>query len=202
MTTLRLSDGKRARLVQDLTSAPFMFHDKKKGTINMQNWIITAMVNHDEGHTVTLIKQLDTDPGTLPCGARMRRPFRAGAPEPQGIDGHSHPRRAHHAGACRPLPPSGRSAARPVPALQISRLGGLMRNAHERRSKGAAPRIPARIQAHTPGTAQKATGMHQTMAAPTPGEMPRIPAALLGKESGAGEQIAPAHISARKRGSP
>lgn len=77
-----------------------------------------------------------------------------------------------------------------------------MRNAHERRSKGAAPRIPARIQAHTPGTAQKATGMHQTMAAPTPGEMPRIPAALLGKESGAGEQIAPAHISARKRGSP
>lgn len=24
----------------------------------MQNWIITAMVNHDEGHTVTLIKQI------------------------------------------------------------------------------------------------------------------------------------------------
>ena len=31
----------------------------------MQNWIITAMVNHDEGHTVTLIKQLDTD--RAPC---------------------------------------------------------------------------------------------------------------------------------------
>lgn len=160
------------------------------------------MVNHDEGHTVTLIKQLDTDRAPCLVARECADRFEREHPSHRVLTAILIHGEHTMQGACRPLPPSGRSAARPVPALQISRLGGLMRNAHERRSKGAAPRIPARIQAHTPGTAQKATGMHQTMAAPTPGEMPRIPAALLGKESGAGEQIAPAHISARKRGSP